>query len=542
MAGEFLQFPGVDHPVGLNGARTHGVFPNQIMLWCLPQAGNIPASGTLSFGGSNGNISMQMYVDRPNYKYSVVGHKIGIILQDRRVLWKFGRITGRYNVPRSDGTLINEKTPRELASLLWAEMGESGADVSALPTVGRPEVFWDADRADLQLAKLCDLYGCEPTLLLNDVAGVVRLSTGASLPTSGPIQSIAITVDPPQRPASLRLVCGATKFQFRMLCEPVALDTNGHITTPEEVSYAPPDGFSADPDWDQFPTVETEEGRYFASLSVGRWYRIKAFADDTLDVPEFGFTLDSINQILPIDPDLIDVSITSGISRQAQPEVIARYFVEGSPGVFDNTEDPERVSIPFTIVPELGLFKFQSPIRVREDDNTWGFADVFVTVAFSIEHSDTLIDLRQEYTTAAGGPFGEDVIRERSLFRMYVGRYDANTDTTPTSIDDNESSVLSSATGILTDALARYVTTQAGITRLVGIFPINPDGVIRQVAWDIQTGENGGWFTTASANTESIPYVPRLADRRQWRLSREKDGEPGPAERNRRLKTRGIRP
>lgn len=542
MAFEYLQYPGVDHPVGLNAIRTHGIFPNNIMLWCLPQAGNIPASGRLRFGGSNGNVEMMTYIDRPNYRYSIGGHKVGLILQDRRIFWKYSYITGRYNVPRSDGTLINEKTPQELAELLWEAMGEGGADVTALPVVGRPEVFWDADRADLQLAKLCELYGCEPTLMLDESARIVKLSVGNPLPTAGPIQSLAVAVDPPLRPQYLKLVCGETKFQFRILFEAVGLDTNGQIKLLEDLSYEPPDGFSADPDWTQFPTVETEEGRYFASISVGKWFRPKAFADDSLDVPDFGFTLDNINQILPLEPDLLDVSITSGIARQAEPEVIAEHFVEGSPGVFDNTDGPKRVETPFSLLTELGLLKFQSPVLIRNDDDQWEPAEIFATVAFSIEHSDTLIDLRQEYTTAAGGPRGEDVIRVKGLFRTYIGRYTDNTDTDPTSIDDNEPDVATDARAILAEALSRYTTDTSGIARLVGIFPINPDGIIRQVAWEIRTGEQGGWWTMASANTEAIPYAPRLADRRQWRTSRERDGEGGPAERNRRLKKRGIRP
>lgn len=542
MTAEYLTFPGVTNAVGLHAVRTHGVFPNQVMLWCLPQVANIAAAGQLQFGSSAGGCNWKMYVDRPNYQYSVNGHKVGLVLMDRRVRWKWSRITGRYNVPRADGTLQNEKNPQELASLLWTQMGEGGADVTALPTVGRPEVFWDADRADLQLQKLCELYGCEPTLGIDDVARIVKMSVGAGIPTTGPIQSIAISVDPPEVPNLLRLICGETKFQFRMLFEAVGLETTGQIVPIDDLSYKPTGGWQVESDWSQFPTVTNPTGRYLASISVGRWFRPKAFADGSLTVPVLGITLANINQILPLEPDLIDVTISSGIARQASPEVIATHFVAGSPPVMANTPKPERIEVDFSLITEIGLIKFITPVRVLNASKQFEAATVYATVSFSIERDDTLIDLRQEYTTAAGGTFGEEAIRQPNLFRTIVGRYTATTDTTPTSIDDNEADVSGRAVAILAEAFSRYTTDTAGIVRLAGLFPINPDGVIRQVAWHIETGESGGFFTTLSANTESLPFAPRLAERRQWRVSREKDNEPSPAERNRRLKQRGIRP
>lgn len=541
MAGEFLNYPGITSAVGLQAVRTHGVFPNQMMLWCLPQAGNIPASGTLTFGSTADTISMQAYVDRPTYRYSVVGHRVGLVLHDRRLFWKWGTVTGRYNVPLADGQLLNEKNPQELAAILWTAMGESGAPVSALPTAGRPEIHWDADRADLQLQELCELYGCEPTLKLDDTPDIVKMSVGAAVPTTGPIQSLAVSVDPPQVPAAIRLICGETKLQFRMLFEAVALEPDGKLVKIDDASYKPTGGFQADSDWGQFPTVDSEEGRYLAALSVGRWFRVKAFADDSLAVPVLGITLDSIDRILPLEPDLLDVTITSGIARQARPDVIAKYFVDGSPGVSENTEDPERIGTPFSLIPELGLIKFSEPILELKDDGTWDASKVYATVSFSIERSDTLIDIRQEYTLPMPGPFGEEAIREKTLFRTIIGRYDATTDTAPTITEDNEGDVSAAANAILAAAAAKYTTSQSGIVRWAGLFPFEPTGVIRQVGWLIQTGENGGFFTTVSVNAESLPYAPRLADRRQWRVTKGAPGQGDTAGLGRRLRRRGIR-
>lgn len=542
MSAEFLTFSGVSSPVGLQAVRTHGVFPNQVILWCLPQPTTIPAYGTLAFGGSDGSVSMQMYVSKPVYRYSTTGHKIGLVLLDRRVRWKHARITGRYNVPRADGTLQNEKNPQELARLLFDAMGETSADVTALPTAGTPEVYWDTDRADLQLQKLCETYGCEPTLAINDAAGVVRMGVGATVPTTGPIQSMAIAVDPPEVPETLRLVCGETKFQFRMLFEAVGFDTDGQIKPIDDLSYKPAGGWSIETDWNQFPSVTTELGRYLAGISVGRWFRIKAFADESLDVPDFGLTLTSIEQVLPLEPYLLDTTITSGVARQANPEVIAEHFVEGALPLSDNTDEPISVEIPFSMIAEIGLIKFSKPL-LKLDSGTQQFtpATLYATVAFSVERDDTLIDLRQEYTLPLGGTFGEDAFRDQSIFRTYIGRYDTTSDTTPNSIDDNESTLASKANAILTEAASRYTTQQSGVLRLAGLFPISPDGVSRQVSWQIATGDSGGFFTIISANAETIPHAPRLADRRQWRVTGNADDEPSPAVRYRRMKQRGIR-
>ncbi len=519
MSLEILSFPGVAQPTGLHAMRTNGIHPNQMILWCLPQTGNIASMGTLLFGNEGTVIEMRdCLVDRPNYRASTNGHTIGLVLLDRRWRWKHATVTGRYNVPRADGTFLNQKSAQDLATLCFQAMGESSSIVGDIPGDAYPEVAWDATRADIALDELCEMFGCEPTLFLSDAAGVIRYGFGNSPPNNLDIQSLGITIDPPTIPKTLRAICNKTVVQCRMEYEAVGIDRDGSIVPIDDLTYKPTGGWETEADWTEFPAVAEFSDRLLAAQSVGKMYRPVSFADGTMEVPGLGVEIDYIDRLTPFHARLLETFTVEDDVVFNVPKAIGKYWVEGSPSVSQNTADYEPVNQPFRFDRGSGIVKFEKPLLKMSSTNQWEPADLLVSVAFSVERPDSLLPIRAEFTRDIGGTIGEVVLETKIRPHMIVCRYDDTVDATAISeLADNWSEIETEAGVALQRVAETYVTQIAGQIVYRNIHPIYTDGVVRQVYWSI--GESG-FTTVASVNAEGIPNVPRLADRRNWRRTR----------------------
>lgn len=519
MALEVLSFPGVSQPTGLHAMRTNGIHPNQIVLWCLPQTGSIASMGTLQFGNEGRVVEMRdCLVDRPNYRVSTNGHSVGLVLQDRRWRWKYGTVTGRYNVPLGNSGFLNQKSAQELASLCFQAMGEPGAIVGEIPSDAYPEVAWDATRADIALDELCEMFGCEPTLFLSDAAGVIRYGFGNVPPNNLDIQSLGITIDPPTIPKTLRSVCNKTVVQCRMEYEAVGVDRDGSVVPIDDLTYKPPGGWETEADWTEFPAVEEFSDRLLAAQSVGKMYRPVAFADGSMVVPGLGVEIDNIERLTPFRSRLLETFTVDDDLVFNVPKAIGKYWVEGSPTVSQNTDGFEAINQPFRFDRGSGIVTFEKPLLKLNDSSQWVPADLLVAVAFSVERPDSLLPIRAEFTRDIGGSFGEVVLETKIRPHMIVCRYDDAVDSTVVSeVVDNWDAISTEADAALQRVAETYVVQGAGQIVYRGIHPITADGLVRQVYWSI--GESG-FSTVVSVNTEGIPNCPRLADRRNWRRSR----------------------
>lgn len=519
MSLETLSFPGVSQPTGLNAMRTNGIHPNQMILWCLPQTGNIASMGTLQFGNEGTVIEMRdCLVDRPNYRMSTSGHSIGLVLLDRRWRWKYATVTGRYNVPLADGSFLNQKSAQELATLCFQAMGEPGAIVGEIPSDCYPEVAWDATRADVALDELCEMFGCEPTLLLSDAAAIIRYGFGNVPPNNLDIQSLGITIDPPTIPKTLRAICNKTVVQCRMEYEAVGVDRDGSVVPINDLTYKPSGGWETEADWTEFPAVTEFSDRLLAAQSVGKMYRPVSFADGTMIVPGLDVEIDSIERLTPFRSRLLETFTVDDDLVFNVPKAVGKYWVEGSPTVSQNTDDYEAINQPFRFDRGTGAVTFEKPLLKRNDSSQWVPADLLVTVAFSVERSDSLIPIRAEFTRDIGGSSGEVVLETKIRPHMIVCRYDDAVDSTVISeLTDNWSEIEGEADIALQRVAETYVTQSAGQIVYRNIHPLFTDGIIRQVYWSIGPS---GFTTVASVNAEGIPNCPRLADRRNWRRSR----------------------
>lgn len=161
-------------------------------------------------------------------------------LLDRRWRWQYAHIDGHYNIRKPDGTYDREKTPRELAALLFGSMLEQGYDVEALPdTLERPEVNWQGANSANELSSLCSLFGCYPTLHINtDTAEIHAIGLGDDVPEGGLVVNRSQVISATPLPKTIRVVGGPVLFQTRLrLGEALGEEPDGELKPLAELSY-----------------------------------------------------------------------------------------------------------------------------------------------------------------------------------------------------------------------------------------------------------------------------------------------------------------
>ena len=254
-------------------------------------------------------------------------------VMDRRWKWKWPRVFGNWNVRDDKGDLVSgtEKTPRQLASLLLDALGETGYDVTALPTdqAMAPTVEWWYTPAGVELDKLCALFGCSVNLLndntvliCTDNTGDIPDDTGLAFPVeNGLIINLA--------PDYISAYANDTLFDSWLTLEPIGRERDGTVKPLELLSYEPDEGWKSDPTHGYAQrirqtlraTVDEElidKTIELANRTIYREYRVTGFPAGQLFFP--GFTLESAVATageLPEtgDPTKVYLITASGASR-----------------------------------------------------------------------------------------------------------------------------------------------------------------------------------------------------------------------------------
>lgn len=211
---------------------------------------------------------------------------VKIILHDARWRWQFGTIDGDYNVVKDDGTLLREKSPRDLAQLLSGAMGQGLMDVRGLPNSGRPRKAWRSASPAAELDQLCNEYGC--VVVFNghkNKASICKVGVGAPIPQQ-PVVSESRGLSIPAWPSRVVIDTAAVLFQAPLLFfEAVGMDTDGKIKPIDQLAYKPAAGWAqTDPAFFiGIDTVYQSEGgtayaRDLAINTVYKWYRLTGLA------------------------------------------------------------------------------------------------------------------------------------------------------------------------------------------------------------------------------------------------------------------------
>jgi hypothetical protein len=478
--------------------------------------------GSLVFGFDGmGSIWNDALADSSVLSYQSGGQVQVLTILDKRWKWIRRYVSGSYNVRMPDGSIepSSEKTLAELATLLFTLMGEPGANVSAITSTEKPEVFWDYDNAADELDKLLNDRGYIVSLTQAGTAIVYAVGAGASIPNNGDVTSVSFLLNPAEIPNTVRAITKPTTVQSKLKLIPVGLETDGSIKDVEDLSYKPAGGWDGT-SFDDFSNISDPDDRAVAMRSVGRWYRISTQADDTHNISGGGVNysqgeveITHFSQYLPLREFLIDSYADDGWTDRkigSLPYVEGKYFYKDSfsiPPVERNTPDFTRMaSDGYRIGRRDGIVRFYDLVLKRKDGGLqMTFADLYLVCAYSVTVAGWTKD-RHHMDLALGG-FGDDVV-DVPIGRSLTCRY-AEDGTTISSITDTKATVESVLEEVLNNKARSYVTASGTVVRYRGIYPLEVDGVSTEILWKCNHGESVPFSTEVSQHRTGLPYLTK---------------------------------
>jgi hypothetical protein len=363
----YITWKGIDQHMEVQLTVTHGLEPCKITINTPPFA-DIETGGTLSLRQGNNVINffdcradlVDVYEDGEGLEMWT------ITILDRRWRWKFGQISGYYNVRVEniirDGT---EKHIKDLMKLCLEAMGEKNFDLSTVPTNVFPEVEWNYTLPAEALARLADLIGYRIVFQVhrNRVA-ILKAGVGRRLKQEN-ATDYAATFDPPELPSALRFVGSRILWEMHLPLEAVAEDVDHKIKLldDETLSYRPPKGWGKyDPSfsnviYDKKVSLVTGETslRHFAMANVFRKYRVmpkqrsglgSTVRSLILRHPGGKVEAKTLDQLLPLLQTRlatyeVGIDRTTQKARRAKPAVIWGQFDPGDATHELNAEDKD---------------------------------------------------------------------------------------------------------------------------------------------------------------------------------------------------------
>jgi len=520
MAQVFVNCTGIERAVAAHAFRSLGVFPNASLVYYRPQLNSVPSRVDLQLGhGINTILFRNCLVDTGT---STANHRSGFIetikVLDRRWNWEYKIISGRYN-RRTPAGLIDpatQRTPQQLAALLFEAMGETSFDVSLLPNDGYPEIDWQYAYANLELLQLCSDRGCNVSLNTDDTVAIVRLGQGVQAGPSLDVQWVSQTIDPPQPPDELIGICGPTVVESLLRLKAIGLDTDGQYKAINDLSYKPEGGWELEADIEHFEFLEDDPlAQACARKTLYRTYQIDGFADGTNEITGYSGTIDSISQILPLNQTTLDTyTDETGALVAAPAEIIGTFVVNSDPTLDGNCEPGTTYDGEFRIDSKTGIVTFSR--RVYKYDETFQIlpATLYLRTTFKLEDANgQLVRDVITYNLSVGGGTNRFPVQIPEVNRRHKVTWTTTTDPpTPESFTNNEQDVLDQTNAILAGVASRFSFAVGGKITYRDIQNLSTSGVIRQLQWSC-SGQ--GAQTIAVNNFEAIPFLSPSPKQRQ---------------------------
>ncbi|MEX0675969.1 MAG: hypothetical protein WD063_02760 [Pirellulales bacterium] len=561
-------FPGIDHLLSASITLGHGISPSSARMQIAPQASFTAEAGTLKFEYDGAAVEFpDCKVDRSGLARNERGEIIELSILDRRWKWRFGQISGKYNVWRDDSTIQagegggpladTERTPQELAALYLDAMGEEAYDVSELPNETRPPVDHDHDNPAEALADLCESQSCRVVLRLDNTVRIVRVGVGADLPQEFLLENSA-AVNLPEKPDRIAVVCGPSFFEVDFPLEAVGLDVaagsgdsqSDTIKPIDELSYKPAGGWSI-ADLPYFNNVGTGAGgedvtglRTLAVKSVFRYYRIMR----PVNIPGFDASSEGqitrLEQILPVFEEQVRVA-TENFDRAPLAAAVFGVWYPGldelgntqtsltPQGDFPPPGGPGGVSISpfysrgFTIDAARGLVIFNEPVYQNSTPDaaavTIAPAQLVLRTKCHVRDAETLATKRHVRGRSTGGNLGTPTryIKRDEIVLTHVPTYDAASygsfpaggvdPRAVTAVATNLDEVDERCDRYIDLALEEYEQPLPRQVMAIGIRPIELDGAIGQVSY--QVGPSGA-TTAVARNSEPSNLALAYGERR----------------------------
>jgi hypothetical protein len=549
----YATYPGVQNVLRASYTLSPGITPSVITMEIIPQTAAISTVGDVVFVHGTTTLTIRdCRADQASMVRGSDGTLVSFSLMDRRWRWKFTEIYGAYNQRDADGVIITatEKTPQQLAQLLLTALGESATGVTSIPNAARPEVDWVAANPAEALADLLEPFGLIVVLQIDGTVAIRQQGVGAALPAIPELLEQQVSSNPPEVPATIRVLGGPNRYQTRLPLEAVAYDTDGRCKPINDLSYKPAAGWGKETQF--FASIPAGEARKLALRDVFRLYRITV---DGLELPDTTasitnpfvpvgqtptgpvggmmagvqnppqqqpqntlYAVQSIREILPLQKGLVQTGIDGDGVRRRKPEgVYGEYFlgnlsleeprnsrwIEGGQWAY-----PGRFQIDY----ELGHVRFEDQVTRWDFNREFTAAFLELECSFSVRNPSTNAWLRWSYTqpTNAANGYGVEVVqREELVWERYIP-FVANFPSVWTE-KTYQNELTTQSQYYANGRQSQYVTESGASGRYAGLQGINPDGAISQVTWEIS---GSGCYTSASRLYEPSPYVPPFKERR----------------------------
>lgn len=502
-----LDFPGLHTTAVMSGSftLTHGISPSIATITGVPLFQNPPKVGTLTI--SYGQDSLQFpdcAVVDARFSASESGSFVTLTIQDRRWKWKFGRISGKYNERRREKLVAaTEKTPQQLATLCLQAMGEQNFNVAQMPNLARPFVDWDYEVPAEALARLCDDLACRVVLRVDNTVHILPVGQGAVLPNTPEVTEASVVIDPPEPPDSIVVVSDPVKYEADFLLEAVGAEPDGTIKKINQLSYTPAGGWGNE-SFPDFPNVQAQfpKQHELAKQWIWRAYRIAI----PYTLPKEG-ALGNIELILPLDDRGAQLQLRDDLSFERVPAKVFGKFWLAFESLTDNVAAVSTDTIgnyqgvypgSFSLDVERGIVLFSEPVVSLTAAGAVNPPTLYLRTAVPLRNGADLGIVRHEFTQQ----LANNGTAPRYEIRPDVKVFYFNDPVTGNLIT-NLPVAQTEANYYLNLIAQEYQLNDPASVSYAGFVPIQPDGAIQQVTWQV---DGAGYATTrASRNRETDP-------------------------------------
>jgi len=508
----YARFAGIGCLGSVSFSLRQGVTPSTGSV-AFPVQFNPPAFGDLElYDGRGGRVVLrEMYLVDPVRSQAEGGDIIQATIADKRLLWQYGWVAGRYNTPHeSIGEPYPEKSLEWLIGFALSNYGVSVRFVN-IP-VAYPTVDWNFTNPATAVQELCNQYGLAVSL---DPDGSVWVSPAGEprFFPGGNFISRELTVVNKPIPSSIIIVGNRIINQRDYSLQPVGVelggvDPDGTIKAINDLSYKPAAGWGKSILRDFTDVLDEfgDEEYKLAQKCIFKWY---GWIPTDVGYDSRQYCLPWLGHI----KDLIEVpnSILANTKERGVP-VVGVAEIEGD-GISYINGALAKTKRSFSLDYTRGIVKFAEPVvnivaagaqLIRAECTA---AQVVITAAHEDcrGDGDTSVSPLQDhyyYVYPLGGILAPYVRTDPSL-TLY-----SDTDV----IDSVQFASLNAFTGQTAAKIAtqfEYINPMQYV--YAGLLSIPVYGAFKSVTWN--AGEDGA-NTVVSLGVEEIrPFLPSYNER-----------------------------
>lgn len=507
-----LTFPGIEDISAFEYVCGRGIEPGQCIIECLPQELMTNAAGDLVITYDENDYTVPDMAPVEQWlkqQDGVSGFRMCVRLLDHRRRWRGGAIAGRYNVRLADGTVYTptKKEPFELATLCLEAMGETGYDVSRMPTGVYPPILWDNCNPAQALDHLCRYVACEITGGERGAVVIWPTGTGGDLPDDGEYINPPYPMPTTNAPITLLLMGGKIIFQAKLLLKGHVIQTNVATTLTPVVA--------ADTNWPRespwsLPGIAATETRQDAFESEFRQFPVVSLADGANTLPFVAFPITAPHQFI-LQNYRLDVFTSLSLGTESLPP-----RVEGKFFPYADDADSHTTIKPFTgrflIRQDGNIVEFPYPVWKTSTTGEMEEPDLYLLTAFYLQKVDRDGICVFTASRLIGGPNAPKVLQRPELFFGVKYLYAANGITIIDALHTLDPCNAEAQRYL--DIFTASFTNQIMLDReWLEIRDIALNGKIAQVRYKGSVRDNDGGFTTrASQNFEFDIHGPTLTD------------------------------